>query len=181
MTPVFAQAAEELNQPVTLILAEPTELARIFDSLHAQNGLSWVVDWRELEPLGWTPTTPRTVSFDTQPLGRALADWLREASLDYRLVDARTVQISSQTAIMARWEVEVYPLREAAVRDTQSIIGAARQYIGEEFFDREHGEGAILVDPHIPGLLVVLPQPQQRRLAEYLSAQNHLRGPEGPE
>lgn len=173
-SPMFLQAREELERPVTLNLTTPTELARVLDYLRAETDLHWIVDWPDVTPLGWTPTALVPLSIDRQPLGTALDDWLNDLSLGYRMVDADTVQISSQAAIAARREVEVYPVTEGAVGQMESLMRDVRAYLGDEARAGGAGPGVILFDPLVPGLLAALPQPDQRRLAEYLIREGHL-------
>ena len=57
-----------------------------------------------------------SLSVSKQPLSAALAKVLDPLKSTYRLVDARTIQVTSQKALASRLELEFYSLGEAAAR-----------------------------------------------------------------
>ena len=164
--PLFLQAAGELNSPVSVNFSDPVKTELILDYLRAETDVTLLVDWREVSKLGWLPSTKSTLSVIDEPLHTLLDQWLSASKLGYRVVDARTIQISSHESIAARPEFELYPLKNTD--NVESLISAAKTHLGDGLFTSAGGIGAILFDPESHCLLVSLPQPGQRRLAEWL-------------
>ena len=146
----------------------PETLQRILDYLQTQTDLRLVADWRSLADLGLSPSAAASLTLEEQPLQSLLDAWLAPLKLDYRVVDARTVQISSQVSIAARFELQLYPVGALSQADKEKLIAELKTQIGTPFFTPEGGTASILYDAPSGCLLVSLPQPQQRAIAAWL-------------
>lgn len=176
LTPVFLQATGELGQPVSAHFPEPTEVARILEYFRTASRLHLIVDWPSTAPANWLPSTPSTLtSEDGQPLSKLLDTWLTPLQLNYRVIDSRTIQIASQPMLDSRPEVEIYPLKGITGQDATHLIQDLKTHLGAALFVDAGGNGDIVFDSASISLLVLLPQPQQRRAAEWLAAANQLR------
>jgi len=174
LTPVFLQAAGELGQPVSANFPEPTEVARILEYFRVASQLHLIVDWPSTTPMNWLPSTLSTLtSEDGQPLSKLLDTWLTPLQLNYRVIDNRTIQIASQSILDSRPELEIYPLKDITAQDATQLIQDLKAHLGAALFVDAGGNGNIVFDSASISLLVLLPQPQQRRAAEWLANVRH--------
>ncbi len=170
VTPAFVQAAGELNASVGANFSEPTPLRLILDYLQTETDLRLLVDWQSLATMGLGPSTPMTLSLAEQPLHSLLDSWLAPLTLDYRVIDAKTIQIGSQASLLAQPEIVLYPIKNLAGSEAEKLIEEIKTTIGKPFFAADGATGFVTLDPSSRCLLVSLPQPQQRALANWLRA-----------
>ena len=175
ITPVFARAGGELNTPLSVNFSEPTDVARILEHLTAETDVRLLVDWPATLPANWQPTTRSTLTGANQSLARLLAGWLEPLQLGYRVTDVHTIQITSQQSLALRADVEIYPLKGDIDKEGAQLIQEFKQHIGAAEFVDGGGVGVVLLDPASRSLLTRLPQPQQRRVYEWLSTADKLR------
>ncbi len=168
LSPAFVRAAEQLDAQVDVHFSEPTEMIRILEYLRTETDLQLLVDWQSLVPLGLQPSTTGALSLEAQPLRQLLDNWLAPLQLDYRVIDPKTIQIGSRTALLAKQELVVYPTRNLPESEANKLIQEIKTTVGQPFFDGDNANGVILFDSVNHCLLVSLPQPQQRQLADWL-------------
>lgn len=128
-----------------------------------------LVDWRAVAELGWTPEGEATISANSEPVGQALAKMLLPMDLTYRVVDATTVQITSPTALIARLDVEFYPIENLLMpqETPEAFLQRIHKELGEEGL---HDIGATVhLDTPSKHLVAALPQPWQKELADLLN------------
>jgi hypothetical protein len=159
--PVFQRAATELSTPITVNYSTSTTVSRILDFLNNETDLTILVNWRAATAAGWTPNSPSELVATDEPLAALLSKWLAPAKLSFRVVDERTIEISSLAALEARPDVEFYRLQ--ATPDLTAIESNLRDQLGREnaiplYYDEPSG-----------ALVVSLPQFDQRRVADILS------------
>jgi hypothetical protein len=163
LEPRTQRAAKRLTTPLTLNFSQPTQLSRILDRFAQESGMVILVDWQVAAEAGWPMDADATVTLDKTPLSAALIELLSPMDLTYRVVDDRTLQVTTAEAIARRPEIEVYRLIAVA---PSAEDGAALS----DRLAREFGEaGVIRHDAASNSLLALLPQPLQERLAERLS------------
>jgi hypothetical protein len=104
-----------------------------------------------------------------------LDGWLEPLQLGYRLTDVHTIQITSQQALAAGADVEIYPLKGDIEQAGAPWIQEFKQHIGAAEFVDGGGIGVVLLDTTSRSLLTRLPQPQQRRVYEWLTTSDKLR------
>jgi hypothetical protein len=88
--------------------------------------------------------------------------------LAYRIIDGATVQVTSPALLASRLDIEFYPVGPwlSAENGSEELMARVRRELGEQ-----HLAAAVLeIDPPSKHLIAVLPQPQQRKLAELLGA-----------
>ncbi len=175
-SPPFVQVAGKLNEPIAATFPKPTPVAHTLDSIQTQTDLRILVDWQALAAFDIQPATMMSVALAVQPFYKLLDNWLAPSKLDYRLIDMRTIQISTQAAIRERPELELYRIENDPDLDHAKLIDELKKRIGEPFFTTDGGLGTILYDESSRCLLVSLPQPQQRILAAWLriNRKSHL-------
>ena len=171
LRPVFVQAAKALEQPVSLRITQATPVAGILQRLEAETDLNILVNWRQVGTTGMTPRTESTLMGDGKPLRVLLNTWLGPAKLAFRVVDPRTIEISTQEDIDARPEVDVYRLKHAPKQDAEiaKLIDDAKEYVGSAYFSSDGGTGTLRYESSVHCLIASLPQPRQRALAKWLA------------
>ncbi len=162
------RAAPKLAQPVSLTYLRPALLDRIIDRISATAKLHLLIDWRALAEVGWSPDAELTFSVVNQPVGDALNSFLQPLDLAYRVVDESTLQITSQSAVESRLEVEFYPLTAAENGNGLALLKRAQQTLGEEQFREFGGRGQLAYDDIGHCLIALLSQPQQIQLQAWL-------------
>jgi hypothetical protein len=176
LTPVFVQAGGDLSRTLSASFTEPTEVARILDYLRGESKLHLIVDWPATGQVNWLPTTKSTLSSQVaQPLSKLLDDWLAPVQLSYRVIDGGTIQISSQAVLEHRPEIEIYPLKGDTDQNTAQLIQDLKLHLGPAVFADGGGSGQMVFEPGSRSLLVLLPQPQQRKVAAWLTTADKLR------
>ena len=150
---------------------QPTLLVQILDQVRKDTGIQILVDWRAVAELGWTPEAETTVSANDQPLSEVLESMLRPMELAYRVLDGKTLEITTPAILATRTEVEFYPVgRLLSEQQTPAqLLERIRGELGLKAPGDPAPGGALQIDPPSQYLIAGLPQPQQRRLAELLA------------
>jgi hypothetical protein len=177
LTPMFVRAGGDLNSPMSVNFSEPTDVARILQYLRAETDIRLIVDWPSTAQANWLPTTKSTLSGPDQPLSRLLDSWLDPVQLGYRVIDSKTIQITSLPTLENRPDVEIYPLKSDTDQNGTQLVQDLKVHMGPALFADAGGTGEIVFEPESRSLLVLLPQPQQRKVAEWLQKNAALRGP----
>jgi hypothetical protein len=106
------RAKAMLTRPVTANFHEPTPLIEILAYLGKLAGADILVDRPALRAAGLSDRTKARMTVEKQPLGETLDVLLGPLELAYRVIDARTLQVTSRKAVAARRELEFYPVSE---------------------------------------------------------------------
>jgi hypothetical protein len=173
-----AQARELLAAPITLNFSRPALLVQILDRLEATAHVRILVDWQALAPLGWNPDALAKLTVEEQPLAAALDALLAPMDLSWRVIDARTVEVTSPAAIAQRPELEWHAAGDLAADGDAANALLARLTEALAAPDEEAPAGevppaAVLrFDPVSRHVLALLTQPQQRQVAELLAQWN---------
>ncbi len=157
------QALPILRRPVTANFYEPAPLAEILDYLGELGKATFLIDRPALHSAGLNSKSLATVSVEKQPLDVALEKLLRPLGLVYRVVDARTLQITTYKADIARLELEFYPV-EHLLQDSTSardLIERIKGRIAGTTWNDAGGPGVIHFDGPSKCLIVLQSQPVQ--------------------
>ncbi len=168
LAPSFVRAAERLSVPLSVNFSDPVPLRRIFSHLETDTDLRVLIDWQALAQAGVTPATTVSISVESKPMSELLDQLLQPLKLEYRVLDAQTLQIGSQSSIFAHPELDFYTVKNLSDTEAKRLIEEIKTTVGQPFFEGEGASGAILFDPPSHCLLVALPQPQQRVIAQWM-------------
>ena len=102
-------AKSALSRPATATFAAPTPLAEILRNLKEFAGVEIFLDLPALRAAGMADDVKATLSVKQKPFAAALVQLLEPLGLGYRVVDARTLQVTTRKALAARLEVEFIP------------------------------------------------------------------------
>jgi hypothetical protein len=109
-----AQAREALAKKITLNYTTPTPISKIVARLAESSKLRIVVDWQALAAENIGPaTTARMVANDVT-VENAFASLTAPLGLAVRVLDARTVEITSQDELAGNPELAAFPLADLA-------------------------------------------------------------------
>ena len=107
-----------LARKITLNYAVAAPLSKILAALREETKLCIVVDWRALRTLQIGPQTPARLLAANESVEAALPSLLGPLDLAYRILDARTIQITTFAAAAEAMHVEFYPLGGLARNST---------------------------------------------------------------
>ncbi len=116
LTTRWDRAKALLGEEVSVNFAAPAPLTKILAELKKQTGAAIFVDRSALGAAGVAEDRTASLSVQKQPLAAALAKLLKPLALDFRVLDAQTIQVTSRKALAERLELEFYPLARAGRR-----------------------------------------------------------------
>ena len=164
--PRVAAAAEKLAQPISLNFSREIPLAVILHRLGQEAKMNILVDWVATYPAGWGPSSPTTLVADRNPLSQVLTIFLDSMNLDYRIVDNRTIQISTPEHLVARDEIELHAI--SALLEEKPAVDIVTQI--QAILGRESTAG-IIVDMPSQHLVLRASQADQVRIHHWLNPQ----------
>ena len=121
LTTRLQQAASALNRQVTANFHEPAKLVDILAYLGQQAEIDILVDRQALAAAGLTDKSEISFIVENRPLTVALNDLLAPLKLGYRPINSHTLQVTTQSALAARLELEFYPVGKMLGKDAERI------------------------------------------------------------
>ena len=170
------RAQEALSRPVTVNFRRPVPLVQIVAHLGELTGTDLLVDRAALAAVGLSPKVEAALQVQKQPLTVALEELLRPLGLAYRVIDAGTLQVTTQEAAADRLHLEFYQVAEllADGRTGQSLAGQIRGSLAAASWSDAGGRGVLHFD-HASGCLIVLQsQPVQAAVRQLLARQSQV-------
>jgi DNA-directed RNA polymerase subunit RPC12/RpoP len=169
------QAAPKLAAPVTANFSYGAQLGTILKHLESVAGVRILVDWRALAAAGWNPDGEVPFTAEAEPLSAVLTRLAQSMDLDWRAIDADTLELTSTDALAAKPDIEFYEVKDLAADEAagQSLIAQLQSDLGSTLFAAAGGPYSLRYDAKGRCLLATLPQAKQRELAEKLAT---LRG-----
>ena len=104
------RARRALSLPVTVNFHHPAPLEQIAAHLEEPTGLDILFDRVAMARERLSPAALASVNAEKEPLRAALRQLLDPMGLAYRVIDAKTLQITTATAASERLELEFYPV-----------------------------------------------------------------------
>jgi protein required for attachment to host cells len=159
-----AQAHGKLSQLVTLNYFQPARLTEVLQRLSTETGVYFLVDWLHLDAAGWWPDSETTFQADQQTLRESMEAFLSPKGLAFRIVDGKTLQITTELFLQRRYELEFYDLSKVSDRnqDSQELLVDLQELIGRQHFGP--GRGVLFWDQKSRYLVARLPQSLQFEL-----------------
>ena len=153
LTTPMTRATDRLAAPLPANFHQ-RPLREIVAYVNRKSELQIVVDWHALGKVGVWPDTPAKLR--AQQTLAALGEMLTKLRLALRVVDERTVQITSMAALRSRYDVQLYriddllPGAEAAAPLIENIKGR----VDPQTWQSAGGSGTMHYDPK-SGYLIV--------------------------
>jgi hypothetical protein len=165
----YAAAKALLDAPVTANFRRPARLAEIVAHLRSVSKVQFLFDGLAMSAAGASPDTLAQLTVAQQPLGEALESLLEPLRLGYRIVDGKTILITTAQAVEERLEIEFYPVGQLAGDEAMgaALVERIKGQLAPRSWDDAGGPGLVEYDP--AGCLIVLQtQPLQIELEQLL-------------
>jgi len=166
-----SQAAGLLELPITINFFEPASLAYIVSYLEELTGADVLIDRRSLRAAGWSARAEATVTSHEEPLASALDALLGPMGLAYRAIDARTLEITTYPALVARPELEFYSVAPL-LRDGRTgpeLAAEIKARLAGPTWSDSGGPGELHFDEPSGCLIVLQSQPVQAAVERLLA------------
>jgi hypothetical protein len=165
-----ARAKPRLELPVSVTFAQPTPFVRILKHLEETAKLRILVDWQALAAAGWNVDGEATLVADKQPLAAALDALLEPMELAWRVVDSRTIQVTTPQRLADDLELEFYKVDMLTADDPSgaALIAKLQTALGESLFREAGGSCELRYDEPGQCVLASLPQIKQREVERLL-------------
>jgi len=155
------RAAPLLGRKVTANFHDPAPLKQVLAFLGQACGAVILIDEPALRVQRLTSETPASLAVEKQPLDAALETLLGPLGLSYRVVDARTLQVTTRKTVEARLELEFYPVAKLLEKGTsaEELIEQVKGRVAGNTWSDAGGPGVIHFDTASRCLLVLQSQP----------------------
>ncbi len=165
------RARAALGHEVTATFAQPTPLPEILAYLKRQADVDIFLDRPALAAAGMADVPRPTLKVTKRPLAAALAELLDPLALAYRVVDRRTIQVTTRKALAARLELEFYPIGDLLTKgQTASALSERiKSRVAGPTWSDAGGPGLIQFDAGSRCLIVLQSQPAQVALEALLA------------
>lgn len=171
LTTPSARARPALQRNVSANFHQPAPLVQILGDLAAQAGVDILIDRRGLAAENMTDNMEVSYVVEDKPLGASLRELLRPLKLDFRPLDATTLQVTTPQALQACRQIEFYSVGKllAKNRDAAELIGRIKTTIAPDSWRSAGKTVAIEFDPSSQALIVLQSPPIQAAVEEFLS------------
>jgi hypothetical protein len=165
------QAKQALGRPVTANFHQPTPLIEVLAHLGQLAETDILIDRPALAAAGLSDRTEASVTAEKQPLGEALDALLGPLGLQYRVIDARTLQVTTRKAAAARLELEFYEVGGLLgdQRTGAALVEQIKGRLAGSTWSDAGGPGVLHFDQPSDCLIVLQSQPVQVELQSLLA------------
>jgi hypothetical protein len=168
--PRWRRARDMLERRMTVNFRQPTSLREILVCLAEAARGEIVVDWRGLTATGVSPETKASITANNLPLASLLKTLLEPLALDYRVVDADVLEVSSRKTIASRLEIEFHPLTTAPPEHASAeLVERLKSEVGAASWHESGGPGMVYFDKPARCLIVLQSPPLQVAVARLLA------------
>ncbi len=167
---------EMLGRPINANFAVPTSLAEAVKWLRHATDAMIVIDHAALARDGTSAESECEGLAVNKPLEKLLDELTGSADLTWRVIDERTIEITTRSAALEQMDVEFYPVRDlASSADAgEKLIGQVRSQVEPQFWgdavDQAAQHGAMVFDKPSGALIVRAPQRTQALVETQLTA-----------
>ena len=166
-----AAARPLLQRELTVNFRQPAPLAEVLAFLAYTADAQIVMDHAALASAGITAAAKASVAVSNQPLAVALRELLTPLGLAYRVVDQRTIEITSRQALASRLELEFYPVRPLVEKghSAAELMETIRRRVAPATWNDAGGPAALYFDKSSACLIVLQSQPAQVAIEQLLA------------
>jgi len=171
LTTRLNEAGPALNRRISANFHEPATLVDILTYLGRQAEVDILLDRRAMGAAGLSDKSEISLVAHDQPLAEVLKELLQPLKLAYRAVDAQTLQVTTQSAVDTRLDLEFYPVgkllgKELSGSDLAEQIKSA---VAPDTWKNEGKSAAIYFDQPSNALIISQSQPVQGAIQEFLA------------
>jgi hypothetical protein len=173
----YARAGENLETPVAANFFQPTPLAKLATWLSQRSGVTVLIDHVALRKVGLSAEHKVTLQAAKEPLVDVLAKLTDALDISFRIIDGKTVQITSREEAAATAEFEFFPLAEllAAGANAEELIRHIQAHVAPRSWSVSGGAGRLHFDKLSRCLIVLQSQPVQIQVEDYLARERAKR------
>lgn len=166
----FVRAKGALEKPITMNFRPGVPLGEIVAFLNKKSDVTISIDFIALAAAGNTLDEPIGIAVDKTPLAEVLAAICEPRELDYRIVDERTIEITTREALRRRGYVEFYDLRPliAAEISPVELIKRIKADFADAGWVETGGEGVARFDAASNRLILRHHQDAHRHIERFL-------------
>ena len=162
LTTKWNAVSELLRQPTGLEKSTDGLLTEFLNKIFAKSGITVLVDWEHVIPLGWSPTTKVPGIINEENVGQALQHLARSMNLTIRAVDPVTLELTTFEQAAQAVDLEVFYLGKvlAGPLNEQQMLRLITETLGSQLQSplvRWHYE------PNCQCLILLAPQSLQRQ------------------
>ncbi len=167
LTTKWTSIAEKLQQPAGLNHVPEQSLGKLLDQIRRKTGISVLVDWEVLQPLGWTPLTKVPGQIEEETVGEVLKQLGRAMKLSVLAIDKSTVQLTTFEKAANSIDLEFYHFGKilAGKLNEEQALELMMQTLGQQL---QAPQVKFIYEPKYQTLVVSAPQSLQRQLAAVL-------------
>jgi hypothetical protein len=169
LTTRTAQAKAILELVTSVNFSAPTTLASMLDQFKQPAGTEFLIDRSALAAAKISDSVAGKFKAEKLAQGEALRELLGPLGLGRRVVDAKTLQITTQRALATRLDVEFYPVgRFLAGQSPVALMERIKTTLRDAVWGEGGHGGAIYYDPPSQTLIVLQSQPVQMAIEAML-------------
>jgi hypothetical protein len=170
LTSRYTRAKPRLERTVSANFHEPAPLVQILGELAAQTDVDILVDRRALAAEEMSDRMEVAYVVDGKTLESALKELLPPLKLDFRPIDATTLQVTTSVAMQACQEIEFYPVGKllGGGRTASGLIEQIKTAVAPASWQDEDNPGAIHFDRASQTLIVAQSPPVQAAVERFL-------------
>jgi len=134
LTPVWRRIEPLLKQPSGLKSSPDLSLLDLVDKLRDQTGVTILLDWNSLAPLGWTPLT-RVPGYLNEPTVEEVLEQLaRSMNLTLLVLDESTIQLTTFATAARSTNLEVYRFTKllSGPLNEQQVLRLMTETLGDQ-------------------------------------------------
>jgi len=165
-----ARAKPILDHLAEVHVSASSSLGSVLDQFKQPAGTEILIDRPALAAIGISENATGKFKADNLPQGEALQQLLEPLGLAWRAVDANTLQITTRKTVVARMELEFYPVAKLlAGQPPPALIEQIKASLQGAAWGDGGGAGVIHYDPSSRCLIVLQSQPVQMALETLLT------------
>ncbi len=157
LTTLLTKAQPMMDSSFQIDAMYPVPLETYLAKIHLQTGKNVIVDWPSLLAEGWNPQTMLPPDIVEKSLRDFLRQICRAMELTYRVIDEKTVQITTFSTAARETDFEVYSCAKILDRLThEQLVQLLQQALGLEIQSQPNLR--IFLDAESKSLFVIAPQ-----------------------
>jgi len=166
----FVRAQSALEKPVTMNFRPGVPLAEIVAYLNKKTDATLTIDAVALTDAGYVFDAPIGIAVDKTPLAEVLAAICEPRELDFRIVDERTLEITTREALRRRGYVELYDIKPLVTAEISPVelIKRLKADFADAGWTETGGEGVARFDAASGRLILHHHQDAHRRIERFL-------------
>lgn len=163
------RARSLLGRPVTANYPD-MPLAEILAALGKSTGVEMLLDRPSLAAEGIGDNPKATLKAQGTGLAVAVDEMLLPLHLAWRVVDAKTLQVTTKKVLDSRLEIEFYPVGDLLAKEPpEALMDRLKSRLGGAAWSESGGPGALYFDAPSKCLIVLHSQPVQIAIARVLA------------